>query len=76
MGLLKAIIKTTGEKINQNLHKREVKKAQPDAYNYACKRANGKFDKNWQSNYNKKLSNNLQKAQDRKELRAKFIDNL
>ena len=76
MSLFKATAKTVGVGIVQRNYNKEVKQAQPKAYKQTCKDARGKFDPNWHSNYKRNLSQNLQKAKDKKERRTTFINNL
>ena len=76
MSIFSAVVKTACEKANSSIYNRDIKSAQKKAYKSACKKANGKYDKNWQSNYRNALKTNTQKAKERKELRSTFINNI
>ncbi len=76
MGFLTATAKTVATRVLQKSHQKKMDKAQPKAYATACKKAHGKFDPNWKTNYNRALKRNKQKANDSKELWFTFINNL
>ena len=76
MSLFKATAKTVGVGIVQHNYNKEVKQAQPKAYKQTCKEAKGKFDPHFKEHYQKNLNQNLQKAEDRKERRTTFLNNL
>lgn len=74
--LFTAIVKTVCEKINQSTYNYQMRTAQKEAYDYACKKAKGNYDPKWQSNYRSQLKRNQQKTKDKRELRSTFISNL
>ncbi|MBR2449447.1 MAG: hypothetical protein IKB30_04945 [Clostridia bacterium] len=76
MSLFSAGVKTACEKINQKLYQRDLRNAQPKAYKETCQKTRGRYDKDWHNKYHKALNSNIQKAQDKKELRSTFINNL
>ena len=76
MSIVKAVTKTVGVAIIQHNHRKEQKKAQAKAYKQACKDARGKFDPYWRANYQRKLNQNLQKVDDKKERAITFFTSL
>ena len=76
MKVFSAVVKTLAISICQNKYQKDLKKAQTNAFRYACNKANGKYDINWHKNYNAKLKQGKQKAINQKELFTTFISNV
>ena len=76
MSFISAAVKTAFYKVNQMIYHRDSRQAQKKAYNDTCKKSCGQYNNFWHRDYTAALKANQQKAQDKKELRDKFIDNL
>lgn len=76
MKIFSALFKTTAMALVQVSHTNKMKKAQKNAFSYACKKARGTYDTNWHKNYRRKLKQNQQKAINKKELITTFINSI